>query len=165
MYHCNNCDHDNEDLSEDEDGDLVCEECGHVIEPPTPEAKEGAGTVHTCLQCGEENHGLEPDEDGDLVCQECGHVIPEEQGDEEVRPKTLLVFSKLTGDLSRSLIICSFSIRTRNRREKFRTSVLIASTLLSIPSQMMKEIGSAKNAVAYYQRNIIATVRVADTKT
>jgi transcription initiation factor TFIIIB Brf1 subunit/transcription initiation factor TFIIB len=87
IFHCNNCDHDNEDLSEDEDGDLVCEECGHVIEKPTPALKppERGGTVHTCLQCGEENHDLEPDEDGDLVCQECGHVIPEELGEEEVR--------------------------------------------------------------------------------
>ncbi|KAG7361547.1 TFIIB zinc-binding protein [Nitzschia inconspicua] len=83
VYHCNNCDHDNEDLSEDEDGDLVCEECGHVIEPQAPEAGNGAGTVHICHQCGEENHDLQPDEDGDLVCQECGHVIPEEQGEEE----------------------------------------------------------------------------------
>lgn len=91
VYHCLNCGHDNEDLTEDEDGDFVCEECGHVIEPPTPvdepEAEKGAGgTIHTCLQCGEENHDLEPDEDGDLVCQECGHVIPEEgEEEEEVR--------------------------------------------------------------------------------
>jgi DNA-directed RNA polymerase subunit RPC12/RpoP len=86
VFHCNNCEHDNEDLSEDEDGDLVCEECGHVIELPAPasEALERAGTVHTCHQCGEENHDLVPDEDGDLVCQECGHVIPEEKEDEAV---------------------------------------------------------------------------------
>jgi hypothetical protein len=33
-HHCTNCDHENDpDLSEDEDGDLVCQECGHVIEP------------------------------------------------------------------------------------------------------------------------------------
>lgn len=32
IHHCNHCGHDNEDLSEDDDGDLVCEECGHVIE-------------------------------------------------------------------------------------------------------------------------------------
>lgn len=84
VYHCNNCDHDNEDLSEDEDGDLVCEECGHVIDPPPPKGKSQEGTVHTCLQCGHENNDLELDEDGDLVCQECGHVIPEQDG-EEVR--------------------------------------------------------------------------------
>jgi hypothetical protein len=29
--HCIHCNHDNADLSEDEDGDLVCESCGHVI--------------------------------------------------------------------------------------------------------------------------------------
>jgi DNA-directed RNA polymerase subunit RPC12/RpoP len=32
ICHCDHCGHDNEDLTEDEDGDLVCEECGHVIE-------------------------------------------------------------------------------------------------------------------------------------
>jgi DNA-directed RNA polymerase subunit RPC12/RpoP len=33
-HQCTNCGHENDaDLSEDEDGDLVCEECGHVIEP------------------------------------------------------------------------------------------------------------------------------------
>jgi DNA-directed RNA polymerase subunit RPC12/RpoP len=33
VYTCRNCDHENEDLEPDEDGDLVCEECGHVIPP------------------------------------------------------------------------------------------------------------------------------------
>jgi len=86
VYHCNHCDHDNEDLSEDEDGDLVCEECGHVIEPTDEEEDDNAAAAvfdnspvdATCVHCGYENHGLERDEDGDLVCQECGHVIPEE---------------------------------------------------------------------------------------
>ena len=78
-FHCSNCGHDNEDLEPDEDGDLVCEECGHVIEPPEPaDEEQEPGTVHTCQECGHENYNLEPDEDGDLVCQECGHVIPEE---------------------------------------------------------------------------------------
>ena len=71
-------------MEEDEDGDLVCEECGHVIEPPAAaEEEQQEGTVHTCLQCGQENYNLEPDEDGDLVCQECGHVIPEQVEGEE----------------------------------------------------------------------------------
>lgn len=30
--HCPHCDHDNENLTEDEEGDLVCENCGNVIE-------------------------------------------------------------------------------------------------------------------------------------
>lgn len=30
--HCPHCDYDNEDLSPDEEGDLVCENCGTVIE-------------------------------------------------------------------------------------------------------------------------------------
>ena len=32
ITHCPHCDHDNEDLSPDEEGDLVCENCGTVIE-------------------------------------------------------------------------------------------------------------------------------------
>ena len=77
IYHCNYCDHDNEDLSEDEDGDLVCEECGHVIEPPTDQI-DGGGVELTCKQCGHLNKNCERDEDGDYVCEECGYTIPED---------------------------------------------------------------------------------------
>lgn len=73
MIHCNHCEHDNDDLSVDEDGDYVCEECGHVIELPTED-----DVIHSCVQCGHDNRNLERDEDGDYVCQECGHVIPED---------------------------------------------------------------------------------------
>jgi transcription initiation factor TFIIIB Brf1 subunit/transcription initiation factor TFIIB len=31
VHHCEECDHDNQNLERDEDGDFVCEECGHVI--------------------------------------------------------------------------------------------------------------------------------------
>uniref|UniRef100_A0A7S4ABM1 PDZ domain-containing protein n=2 Tax=Pseudo-nitzschia australis TaxID=44445 RepID=A0A7S4ABM1_9STRA len=74
IYHCDHCGHDNEDLSVDEDGDFVCEECGHVVDPPPSEDD----TIHVCSHCNEENRNLEPDEEGDLVCQNCGYVIPVE---------------------------------------------------------------------------------------
>lgn len=58
----------------DDEGDLVCENCGHVIDPPPSEDD----VIHVCQYCNEKNRNLEPDEDGDLVCQHCGHVVPED---------------------------------------------------------------------------------------
>lgn len=58
----------------DDEGDLVCENCGHVIDPPPSEDD----VIHVCQYCNEKNRNLVPDEDGDLVCQHCGHVVPED---------------------------------------------------------------------------------------
>mmetsp|Transcript_4735 Transcript_4735/g.5385 ORF Transcript_4735/g.5385 Transcript_4735/m.5385 type:complete len:574 (-) Transcript_4735:354-2075(-) len=74
ISNCKHCGHDNVDLVVDEDGDLVCEECGHVIEKPPSDND----IIHSCRNCYHKNRNLEKDEDGDLVCQECGHVIPVE---------------------------------------------------------------------------------------
>ena len=68
------CDYLNEDLEPDEDGDLVCQECGHIMEPDTE---------YVCEHCDHVNKNLERDEEGDLVCQVCGHVLQE--GSPEVR--------------------------------------------------------------------------------
>jgi len=73
IIHCPHCGHDNEDLTPDEEGDLVCENCGTVIED---EGGDDDGVLK-CSECGHENHNLEPDEDGDLVCEQCGTVLPE----------------------------------------------------------------------------------------
>ena len=80
MYNCTDCGHDNIDLVVDEDGDLVCENCGYVIEPPPSEND----IIHTCVNCDHNNRNLEKDEDDDLVCQECGHVIPDPDEDTDV---------------------------------------------------------------------------------
>eukprot|EP00536_Pseudo-nitzschia_multiseries_P012154 jgi/Psemu1/31075/gm1.31075_g len=72
IFHCEHCGVNNEDLRMDEDGDYVCEECGHVIDPPHSEND----TILVCTHCNEENRNLEPDEEGDYVCQNCGYVIP-----------------------------------------------------------------------------------------
>jgi len=68
---CEHCNYENVNLELDEDGDLVCEDCGHVVDPPSG----GENTVYKCMHCDHLNEDLEPDEDGDLVCQECGHVM------------------------------------------------------------------------------------------
>merc|ERR1712118_310226 len=79
--YCIRCGHDNEDLSVDEEGDLVCRECGHVIPPKEITLAVADDSISvTCAHCGHENHQLEPDEDGDLVCEECGHVIEPPSG-------------------------------------------------------------------------------------
>jgi len=69
---CGHCGYDNHDLEPDEDGDLVCVECGHVIDPPSDDEED---VVYKCLHCDHMNVNLTPDDDGDLVCQECGHVM------------------------------------------------------------------------------------------
>lgn len=163
IFHCNNCGHDNEDLSEDEDGDLVCEECGHVIQPPAPAtpAPKGVSTVHTCHQCGEENYDLEPDEDGDLVCQECGHVIPEEQGEEEVSHGNMFHISLVRGQ---SHINRLSSKRMMNQKERSLTNALIAGTLPLIPNQTMRGTGFAKNVDAYYPKSTAVFAKVVGMK-
>jgi DNA-directed RNA polymerase subunit RPC12/RpoP len=77
IYKCMHCDHLNEDLEPDEDGDLVCQECGHVMEPDV---------IHFCDRCDHENKNLERDDEGDLVCQQCGHVIEESREVRSVVP-------------------------------------------------------------------------------
>jgi DNA-directed RNA polymerase subunit RPC12/RpoP len=66
-----NCNHENRNLEKDEDDDLVCQECGHVIPDDTD-------VIHTCAPCRHDTINLERDEEGDFVCQECGHCIPED---------------------------------------------------------------------------------------
>jgi len=68
---CDHCNYENKNLEPDEDDDLVCGECGHVIDPPSA----AENPVYKCMHCDYLNEDLEPDEDGDLVCQECGHVM------------------------------------------------------------------------------------------
>jgi len=74
VFRCDHCDYENENLEPDEDGDLVCAECGHVLE---------ADVILICEHCDYENRDLERDEEGDFVCQECGHVIEEESPEHE----------------------------------------------------------------------------------
>jgi len=80
---CDHCNFENVNLEPDEDGDLVCEECGHVMEPDI---------IHICEHCDYENKNLERDEEGDLVCQECGHIILEEspQAEQEQNLKNVV---------------------------------------------------------------------------
>jgi len=72
---CNHCDYENVNLVPDEDGDLVCDECGHVLDSPSSGTHATNAVVYKCGHCGHLNEDLEPDEDGDLVCEECGHVM------------------------------------------------------------------------------------------
>jgi DNA-directed RNA polymerase subunit RPC12/RpoP len=71
VIHCDHCNYENVNLEPDEDDDLVCEDCGHVIDPPSG----GDNNIYKCMHCDHLNEDLEPDEDGDLVCQGCGHVM------------------------------------------------------------------------------------------
>ena len=66
---CDSCNHENVDLVPDEDGDLVCEECGNVLNPPSSPNPADSGVVYKCGHCNFLNYDLEPDEDGDLVCE------------------------------------------------------------------------------------------------
>lgn len=65
---CDSCNHENVDLVPDEDGDLVCEECGNVLSPPSANPVDN-NVVYKCGHCNFLNCDLEPDEDGDLVCE------------------------------------------------------------------------------------------------
>lgn len=80
---CDHCNCENRDLEPDEDGDLVCEECGHVMEPDV---------IHFCERCDYENINLERDEEGDLVCEECGCILPEvsREPDDEKNVKSIV---------------------------------------------------------------------------
>jgi len=68
---CDHCNYENKNLEPDEDDDLVCGECGHVIDHPSADEN----TIYKCMHCDYLNEDLEPDEDGDLVCEDCGNVM------------------------------------------------------------------------------------------
>ena len=40
IYRCDHCNHENKNLEKDEDGDLVCQECGHAIQEDTLAIRE-----------------------------------------------------------------------------------------------------------------------------
>lgn len=87
IYHCDHCGFDNEDLSLDEDGDYVCEECGHVIDSVSPFENNEADcddrnpkmSTYVCPECKHENINPQPDDEGDRVCEECGCILPEKK--------------------------------------------------------------------------------------
>jgi len=83
VFSCDHCKFENENLEPDEDGDYVCQECGHVME---------LDVIHICEHCDYRNKNLERDEEGDLVCPECGYVIEEESSEpeEEETPKKVV---------------------------------------------------------------------------
>lgn len=75
---CAECGHENHNLEPDEDGDLVCEQCGTVI----PERTSGGGPgarddEYDCPDCGHVTVNPEPDEEGDRICEECGCILLE----------------------------------------------------------------------------------------
>ena len=51
MHKCKQCGHGNKDLERDEDGDLVCEECGYTI--PEENALVAADNEVSTVQCFE----------------------------------------------------------------------------------------------------------------
>lgn len=59
----------------DEDGDLVCEECGAVL--PAEEEAPAADEDYECPDCGHITVNPEPDDEGDRICEECGCILPE----------------------------------------------------------------------------------------
>jgi transcription initiation factor TFIIIB Brf1 subunit/transcription initiation factor TFIIB len=52
VHKCKNCGHDNKDLEPDEDGDLVCEECGYTI-PEEEDALAAVDNEVRTVQCFE----------------------------------------------------------------------------------------------------------------
>lgn len=80
VHICEHCDHENRNLERDEEGDLVCQECGHVIEEESTESEDRQSinkVVYECPDCEHKNIDPIPDDEGDRVCEECGCILPE----------------------------------------------------------------------------------------
>mmetsp|Transcript_46082 Transcript_46082/g.112544 ORF Transcript_46082/g.112544 Transcript_46082/m.112544 type:complete len:536 (+) Transcript_46082:66-1673(+) len=91
IHTCVQCGHGNLNLEPDEDGDYVCEECGHVI-PEGNAAPANGGhnhdhnhdhhtmeeedAIYECPDCDHHNVNPVPDDEGDLVCEDCGCILP-----------------------------------------------------------------------------------------
>jgi transcription initiation factor TFIIIB Brf1 subunit/transcription initiation factor TFIIB len=71
------CGHINYDLEPDEDGDLVCEQCGTIIPEDDGAASTGGDEKYECPDCGHITVNPEPDDEGDRICEECGCILPE----------------------------------------------------------------------------------------
>lgn len=79
VHICDDCGFENHNLERDEDGDLVCEQCGAIVPEDNAlvEAKGGKDEKYECPDCGHVTINPEPDEDGDRICEECGCILPE----------------------------------------------------------------------------------------
>jgi transcription initiation factor TFIIIB Brf1 subunit/transcription initiation factor TFIIB len=77
VHKCVDCGHENHNLERDEDGDLVCEQCGAVIPEESPEASSGKDEEYECPDCGHITVNPSPDDEGDRICEECGCILPE----------------------------------------------------------------------------------------
>lgn len=80
VHKCPDCGHENHDLVKDEEGDLVCEQCGAIIpEEATlvPSGNAGKDEEYECPDCGHITVNPQPDEEGDRVCEECYCILPE----------------------------------------------------------------------------------------
>ncbi len=66
VYDCPDCDHKMVNPKPDEEGDLVCEECGCIL----PE-KHG----YKCDVCNHVTLEPERDRDGDYFCENCGSAL------------------------------------------------------------------------------------------
>ena len=71
------CQHINYDLEPDEDGDLVCEQCGTIIPQDYGTATTDRDESYVCPDCGHVTVNPEPDEEGDRLCEECACILPE----------------------------------------------------------------------------------------
>lgn len=88
------CRHVNRNLEPDDDGDLVCEQCGTIIPEDADAEVAGGDDKYECPDCGHITVNPEPDEEGDRICEECGCILPEKLrcdcdncGHENIEPK------------------------------------------------------------------------------
>eukprot|EP00934_Nitzschia_sp_Nitz4_P006090 Nitzschia sp. Nitz4//scaffold75_size92586//24921//30479//NITZ4_004847-RA/size92586-augustus-gene-0.88-mRNA-1//-1//CDS//3329557681//6080//frame0 len=73
IHTCPDCGYENHNLEKDDEGDLVCEQCGTVI----PDDGGNADEEYTCPDCNHITVNPQPDDDGDRVCEKCYCILPE----------------------------------------------------------------------------------------
>ena len=95
IHTCVQCGHGNLNLEPDEDGDYVCEECGHVIPEGNAAPANGGGhdhdhshdhhavgeedAIYECPDCDHQNINPVPDDEGDLVCEGTFSILVDEK--------------------------------------------------------------------------------------
>ena len=79
VHQCPDCGYENHNLERDEEGDLVCEQCGAIISEETALAtvQDEKDEEYECPDCGHVTINPEPDDEGDRICEECGCILPE----------------------------------------------------------------------------------------
>ena len=81
IHQCPDCGYENHNLVPDDEGDLVCDQCGAIIPEEsaltTFQGQDPEDEEYECPDCSHITVNPEPDEEGDRICEECGCILPE----------------------------------------------------------------------------------------